>query len=303
MPQGGASKAPTWRIPDGPRAAPTVVNQAAIDHNADGLGAPARRPRARIAVEQTVELSWRSILGTWRQPTAWVPSIVFPLMLAAIYAAQFDRAIGLQGFPEVDSFLQFILPASILQGIAFNSGEAGSALATDIQSGFFDRLMASPVGRQAVLLGRVAGAGVFSGLLAAVLIAVFSVAGAAPDGGLPAALAMVVIAALLSVALGGIGLTVALRTGSPEATQAMFPLTFIVIFVSSAFFPTELMSGWYRDVAEVNPFTLIVDPTREIATGGFSISALGRALLWIGVVTAATMTMAYGAWRRRLRGP
>jgi len=283
-------------------AAAIADNAHGPEASAGGPRAPARRPRARIALEQTIELSWRSILGTWRQPTAWTPSIFFPLMLAAIYAAQFDRAIGLDEFPEVDSFLQFILPASILQGIAFNSGEAGSALATDIQSGFFDRLMASPVGRQPVFLGLVAGAGVFSGLLAAVLIAVFSVAGAAPDGGLPAALAIVVIAAMLSVALGGIGLTVALRTGSPEATQAMFPLTFIVIFVSSAFFPTELMSGWYQDIAEVNPFTLIVDPTREIAISGFSFSALGRALLWIGVVTVATMTMAYGAWRRRLRG-
>ncbi len=297
MPPGAGSKAPAWRTPEQP-----VSTAAAVVDSGRGRPAASQRPRVRIAIEQTAELARRTIVNTWRQPAAWVPSIFFPLMLAAIYAAQFERATDLPGFGDVDSFLQFILPASILQGIAFNSGEAGSALATDIESGFFDRLTASPVGRQAVFLGQVAGAGVFSGLLAAVLIAVFSAAGAPPDGGLPAALAIVVISALLSVALGGIGLTVALRTGSPEATQAMFPLTFIVIFVSSAFFPTELMEGWYQDVAEVNPFTLIVDPTREIALHGFDVGAFGRAVLWIGVVAVVTMTMSYGAWLRRLRG-
>ncbi len=262
-----------------------------------------RHASARIAFEQVIELARRSIVNTWRQPGAWVPSVIFPLMMSAIYAAQFDRATRLASFPEVDSFLQFILPASILQGIAFNSSEAGSALATDIESGFFDRLMASPVGRQPIFFGRVAGAAVFSGLLATILITIFTLAGAAPKGGLSAAVAIVVIAALLSIALGGFAMTVALRTGSPEATQAMFPLTFILIFVSSAFFPTELMSGWYQDVAEVNPFTLIVDPTREIALEGFTVTAFGRAVFWIAVMTVVTMTLSYGAWLRRLRKP
>ena len=76
--------------------------------------------------------------------------MIFPLVLAAIYGAQFSRATELPGFPEVDSFLQFILPASILQGVAFNAGDAGTGMATDIQNGFFDRLMSSPTSRLAV---------------------------------------------------------------------------------------------------------------------------------------------------------
>ena len=79
-----------------------------------------------------------------------------------------------------------------------------------------------------------------------------------------AALALIVIAAFLAVAIGGFSLAVAIRTGSSEATQAMFPLTFVIIFVSSAFFPTGLMTGWYQEVAEVNPFTLIVNPARQM---------------------------------------
>lgn len=258
-------------------------------------------PRRTVVIEQAAILARRSVLNTWRQPASWTPSIIFPLMMAAIYSAQFERVTELPSFPEVDSFLQFILPATILQGISFNAGEAGSALATDIETGFFDRLMASPVGRQTVLIGRLAGAAVFSALLAAVLMLVFLLFGAAPEGGVPSALAIILIAAALSLSMGGLSVMVALRTGSPEATQAMFPLTFIAIFVSSAFFPTELMNGWYQTAAEANPFTLIIDPTRRIAIDGFSFADLGQALFWIAVVGVFTLGLSYRAYLRRLR--
>ena len=55
--------------------------------------------------------------------------------------------------------------------------------------------------------------------------------------------AVVVIAVFLAVAVGGFAVAVALRTGSQEATQALFPLIFTLIFISSAFFPTAVIKG------------------------------------------------------------
>ncbi len=255
----------------------------------------------RLGGEQAAALSWRSVLNIWRQPASWTPSIFFPLMLAAVYASQFDKAIALPGFPEVDSFLQFMLPASILQGISFNAGEAGTALALDIESGFFDRLIASPVARQSILVGRMVGGAVFSGGLAAVLMIAFTLAGAPVQGGWSAALAIVLIAMALSLAVGGFSIAVALRTGSSEATQSLFPLIFMMIFVSSAFFPTELMSGWYQSLAEVNPFTLIVDPTRRLALEGFAFGDFFSALAWIAVVAVVSLSLSYRMYLWRLR--
>ncbi len=259
------------------------------------------RARWRVGVEQAGALVTRSVVNTWRQPGSWIPSIVFPLMMAAVYSAQFERAIDLPGFPDVDSFVQFILPASILQGISFNAGEAGTELALDIESGFFDRLIASPVARQSILIGRMGGGAVFSGGLAAALMVVFALVGAPIEGGIVSAVAIVLIAAWLSLAIGGFSIAVALRTGSSEATQSLFPLTFMMIFVSSAFFPTGLMSGWYQSVAEVNPFTLIVDPTRRLALDGFSFADFGRALFWSGVVASVSLSLAYRMYLGRLR--
>lgn len=263
--------------------------------------ATAARPQWLVGYEQTKALAMRSVRNTARDPAAWIPPMVFPLLLAAIYGAQFSRATELPGFPEVDSFLQFVLPASVLQGVSFFAGDAGVGMATDIHTGFFDRLVTSPAGRLSIFLGRLGGSMLFSGALATVLILVFTVFGAPVQGGLGAAAAVIVIGALLAVAIGGFSLAVAIRTGSTEATQAMFPLTFVFVFISSAFFPTELMDGWYQQVAEVNPITLIVDPTRRIALNGFDLGDFGRAVFWTGVVGTVSLALAFRSYRGRLR--
>ncbi|MEM9466343.1 MAG: ABC transporter permease [Actinomycetota bacterium] len=259
------------------------------------------RPRWRVAFEQTWALAARSVRNTARDPSAWAPAMIFPLVLAAIYGAQFSRATDIPGFPEVDSFLQFILPASVIQGVSFFAGDAGVGMATDIQTGFFDRLTSSPTGRLSIFVGRLAGSMVFSAGVAAVLVAVFWIFGAPVPGGVVAAAAVIVIAAALAVAIGGFSLAVAISTGSSEATQAMFPLTFVAVFVSSAFFPTGLMSGWYQQVAEANPVTLIVDPTRRIALEGFDVADFGRALFWTGAVATVSLGLAFRAYRSRVR--
>ena len=113
----------------------TVQSTAAMNHN------------WRIGFRQTVAMSKRSILALVRQPALVVPSMIFPLFFAALGTSSFGRAINLPGFPKVDSFLDFSLAGTIVQGVLFGSVQSGSALATDIENGFFYRLMAAPSSR------------------------------------------------------------------------------------------------------------------------------------------------------------
>ena len=108
-------------------------------------------------------MSWRSVVAIARQPALVVPSLIFPLFFAALGTSSFSRAIALPGFPKVDSFLDFALAGTIVQGVLFGSTVGASALATDIQTGFFDRLLASPVARLSLLIGRLAGARLVGG--------------------------------------------------------------------------------------------------------------------------------------------
>lgn len=255
---------------------------------------------SRQAAAQAAELSRRSIRASIRNPFSWLPGLVFPLLLAAVYSAQFQRALELPGFPEVDSFLDFVLPASILQAIVFGATQAGGDLALDMENGFFDRLVASPVWRASILVGRLAGSAFEAFGKSVLLMGIFLVFGARVDSGVPGVIVIVLTSVLLALAVGGIGLVLALRTRSQEAVNATFPLVFVLIFVSSAFFPTDLMEGWYGAVARNNPITWIIDPVRRLVIEGWSWTDAGQALGLTGGLAVVTIGAAVVALEREM---
>ena len=265
---------------------------------------PDPSPRSlRLSVAQTAVLARRSLVAEWRQLFSVLPGLVFPLLLAAVYTKQFQRALDLPGFPEVESFLDFILPASILQAVSFGASSAGMELALDIENGFLDRLLASPVARVPVLIGRLAGAAIVAAGKTLVIVAVFMVFGAEIAGGPAAVLVLLAVSSLLVLVIGGISQVLAIRTGSQEAVGATFPLIFVTIFMSSAFFPTTLMSGWFRVVAQNNPITWIVDPLRRLVVVGWSWTDAAAALGIPAVCAVGTVGAALAALQRKLSRP
>lgn len=249
-------------------------------------------------IRQALALAKRSVIGTARQPETIFPSIFFPLFFGALSTASFQRATQLQGFPKVDSFLDFLLAATVVQGVLFGSTAGGNDMAVDIQDGFFDRLVASPVPRSVILVGRLAGTGVLGAVQATAFMAVLTLFGASVKGGLPAVVAIVVVSTVLAVGVGGFAVALALRTGSSEAVQASFPVFFITLFVSSAFFPRELMSGWFKAAASANPVSWMIEALRRLTIERFTIGDAMEAL----VVAAAVAVVSVSVAARALRG-
>jgi ABC-2 type transport system permease protein len=249
----------------------------------------------------TYALGRRALISTARQPATWVPGLAFPLLIAAVNAASLGRTTGLPGFPEVDSFLQFLLPATMIQGVTFGGIIGGADMAVDIQGGFFDRLLSSPVPRTAILVGRLVGSMVLGLVQAAVFMAVFMAFGVRIAGGVPAMLALLVMAMVLALAIGGFAAAVGLRTGSQEAVQNFFPLVFVALFISSAFFPTALMEGWFRWVAEHNPVTVLINGARDLVISGFTVADAAAAIGVALALAVVTITFASVQLRRRLK--
>ena len=185
-------------------------------------------------VAHTRALSYRAVLGVIRQPQVWMPSMFFPLFFAALNTAALGRSTGLPGFPAADSFLDFMLPATLVQGVLFGGVSASSEVAQDIESGFFERLIAAPTARVAILLGRLAGAAFLGAAQAVLFLAVFALFGAQVKAGIGGILVLIVVGALMALSIGSVGAAMALRTGSVEAVQGSFPLVFITLFLSSA---------------------------------------------------------------------
>lgn len=247
------------------------------------------------------ELSRRSILGAARQPGNYIPGLFFPFMLTAVYASQFAKAVDLPGFPFPDaSFLEFVLVGSVLQGVSFGAINGGSELALDIENGFMDRLLSSPVARPAIIVGRLAGSMTYAVVLSSILTTVFVLMGADIAGGVPAVVALLATSVLLALFLGGVGVALGLRTGSQEVVQSIFPLIFVAVFASSAFFPVDLMDGWYGAIARNNPITWVIDPVRRLTVVDFSWSDVGQALGVAGALSVVTVSWAFLELRRRV---
>lgn len=260
----------------------------------------AAAPERARPVAHVVELSRRSIRSTLRQPAVMVPPLVFPLVLAAVNTSAFGRSTGLPGFPEVDSFLDFLLPAAIIQSVLFGGVSGGSDLALDIENGFFDRLLSSPVWRPSILIGRLAGATVIGALSAVFFTVAFGLFGVRVAAGLPGILVLVLTAMLVALVIGGLTAAVGVRTGSQETVQNSFPLVFILLFLSSAFFPTDLMTGWYQEVAQRNPISWIIDGARHLVITGWSWSEAAQALGVAAALAALAIALAARQLKARL---
>lgn len=252
-------------------------------------------------LHQVRAMSWRSMLAIIRQPALVVPSLVFPMFFAALGTSSFSRATSLPGFPQVDSFLDFALAGTIVQGVLFGSTVGATALATDIQTGFFDRLLASPVSRLSVLVGRLAGASAFGAAQAAVFTLALLPFGVTVRSGPLGFLAIVLSGGLIGLAFGALMAAMALRTGSAEAVQGAFPLLFILLFFSSAFFPRQTMSGIYATIADVNPVSYLVEGIRGLVIEGLGVKVILEAVAVPGALAVVTLALSLAALKARVR--
>lgn len=241
---------------------------------------------------QYAALARRAIFGFLREPAQLFPAFVFPLLFLSLISAALQRSTALPGFPPVDSFAQFAVSASVVQGVLFGAVFAGAAMAGDVEGGFFERLVAAPVSRNAIILGRVAGAAVLGSFQACFFLGALALFGTTPEGGLLAVLLVAITAGLLAAGIGAFVCSLGLRTGSSEAVQGMFPLVFAGVFLSSAFFPREFMHGWFHTAATLNPLSHLIEGIRVQVISGIDLErwlisvAIAGAILVAGTATA-----------------
>jgi ABC-2 type transport system permease protein len=246
-------------------------------------------------------LGWRSVKQTFRRPQLMAPIIVFPTLLLAVQTGGAGGAVNLPGFPPVQSFLQFMLAGAMMQSLILAGNSGAIALAIEIETGFTDRLLSSPIARFTIVLGRLAGTGALALFGTAWFMAIGLLFGAHVEGGFWGAVVSVVIAAAASLAIGGIIAAIALRTGNTSVVQGLFPLVFVVLFLSTAFFPQELMVEPAKSIAVYNPLSYIVEGIRDPIISGLNLGDVRDAVLAIAGIAVLSAFLSSRALRYRLR--
>ncbi len=245
-------------------------------------------------------LAGRAIRRILRQPAQLIFPVLFPLILLAVNTSGLDAATNLPGFPTA-SYLDFALAIPFMQGALFAALNGGQDLARDIQGGFLDRLAMTPMSGAALLAGQLGGA-LFMGVISAVLYLVVGVAfGAGIASGVGGAFVLIALAIAISFAFACFGTYVALRAGTGEAVQGFFPLFFVLLFLSSAFFPRDLIEqDWFRTVATYNPVSYMVEGIRSLVITGWDGQALAQAFGVAGVAIVVFLALSSRALRLRL---
>jgi ABC-2 type transport system permease protein len=222
-----------------------------------------------------------------RVPGAAIPGVLAPTIFFLGLNGVFGHLTELRGFTS-ESYLNWILPVSILQGAGFTGAATGVNLARDIEQGWFDRLLASPAPRWVLLAGAVLSASFRALIPATFVLSVALLLGAHWPGALGLALVVLIVMSMAAVAACW-GTVLALRYKSQAAAPLMQAGMFVLILTTTAYAPLRLLQGWLHDLAEVNPTTDVLEAVRQ----GF-VASVTWDQTWPGLLALAGMLAVLG---------
>ena len=284
---------PATSQPDG-GAGGAVAAELTVDR-----ATPAVPSRASL-VEQTLAVARRAVVRTTRQRALIIFPMVFPLILFAINGSALSSATLIPGFPT-HNYRDFLIAMPFIQGAMFVSITAGVDLAKDIETGFLNRLAMTPVRSEALLVGQLGGALVIGILQAIVYLLVGLASGVTFASGVGGALVLLVLSIVISFAFASLGGLLALRLGSGEAVQGIFPLLFVTLFLSSSSLPRNLIkTTWFREVATYNPVSYLLEGLRSLVIFGWDGQALALAFGFALAILVISLALSQAAMKSRL---
>ncbi|HSD24458.1 MAG TPA: ABC transporter permease [Solirubrobacterales bacterium] len=227
-------------------------------------------------------LGRRAVREVVRYPEATIPTLFIPLFFLAVNIGQVSPT-----FPSSTPFLNgqgyaaFQLPVSLMFAVA--TATTGLALVTEIDGGYFDKLLVAPIRRTSLILGRL-GADLVRGMAASTVVVLAGLAfGVQIESGVIGAVVLIVLAALFGVAYAGFGILVALTTRNVQATNTSFLLFFPLLFLTPNFVPFDRLSPAMETLARINPVSYVIVGLRSLIIDGWVVDKI---LVCLGVILA-----------------
>lgn len=274
---------------------------ASIGAEFTGPSATVLRPRPAGLVHDVATIAARALRAIPRDMESVMPPLFIAVFFYIVNIATLQDITTAQiATPGVEfDFKAFMMCTSVLLGVTGVS--RAYALVLDIQDGYFDRLLMTPVKRLAILLGHIAAdITVAIGLTIPVMLLGWAY-GAEFETGLAGVPVFILLTASWSLAFAGFGYSIALKTGNPAAVQSSFMLFFPFLFMTSSYMPRDQLSPWLDTVAGFNPVTYVLDGLRSLSMIGWEWGELGQALLAVAIVGTLSMSMCFAALRGRIR--
>ncbi len=240
-------------------------------------------------------IAGRALRGVPRDLPAVAPPVFIALFFFIVNIATLQHLTQSAGAGF--DYKAFQMPTAILLGVTGVS--RAPSLVLDVQNGYLDRLLMTPISRLAILLGHMVADVAVAMVLTVPILALGFAIGVRFDTGVLGVVAFVGLAALWSLAFSGFGYAIALKTGNPAAVNSAFLLFFPFLFLTSSYVPRSQLSGWLDTVAGLNPVTYLLDGLRSLVSTGWQWGQLGEAMLAIVALGAVSMSLCFAALRGR----
>jgi ABC-2 type transport system permease protein len=212
-------------------------------------------------------VAWRSIKKFATNPQLLLPSLIFPLFFFVAFAGGLSSVGEVPGFDFPSGYTAFQFVFVLLQAAAFGGVFTGFGIASDFENGFSRRLMLAAPNRLGILFGYALSAMIRAAIVGVLLFTVAIATGMQVHGDGVDLFGLIVLALIVNFTAAMWAAGVAMRLRTIQAGPAMQMPVFIVLFLAPVFVPLELVGGWVHSVAQVNPFTAIIEGGRDLISG------------------------------------
>ncbi|MDF5733203.1 MAG: ABC transporter permease [Rhizonema sp. PD38] len=227
-------------------------------------------------VNKTLVLAELEVRKLRHDPSDLVIRGVQPVLWLLIFGQVFTRT---RAIPTGDlSYLDFIAPGILAQSVLFVAiFTGGMTLIWERDLGIVHKLLASPIPRVAMVLGKAVGCGVRCLPQVAMIYGLTLLLGVKLNLN-PLALLQVGVIVLLGA---GCFCVFSLIIGCLVKTRERFTgvgqlLTMPLFFASNAIYPLSLMPGWLHVISSINPLSYQVDALRgTMIVNGSSVYGFG----------------------------
>jgi ABC-2 type transport system permease protein len=247
-------------------------------------------------MSEVLLLGRRAVREVVRYPDATIPTLFIPIFFLAVNIGQVSET-----FPDTTPFLHgqdyaaFQLPVSLMFAVA--TATTGLALVLEIENGYFDKLLAAPIRRTSVIVGRL-GADLVRGIAASFVVILAGLAfGVHIEAGVLGAILLILLSASFGVAYAGFGILVALKTRNVQATNTSFLLFFPLLFLTPNFVPFDRLTPVMETLARINPVSYVIEGLRSLILEGW----VWEDLLWCVLVIAGMSVVLLGLSLRAIR--
>jgi ABC-2 type transport system permease protein len=215
------------------------------------------------------------------QPLLWL--LVFGQVMAKVRV-----------LPTTDyTYLQFLTPGVLAQSVVFMAIFFGINLVWERDLGLLHKLLATPVPRRSVIIGKAFSGGVRSVFQAIIIFIIAEIVQVHLNLNPLFILAVLVIVILSGMCFSALSIFLASMLKTRERVMGIGQvITMPLFFASSAIYPVNLMPTWLQVVSRINPLTYIVDSLRALmVTGDFSHIGVDIAVLVASVIVLTTLAV------------